>query len=90
MLVEGLGANAVNVSGFKALQMSACFIFYLFFPLFPKSAKTKPGTNLSGLRTGSIMDETPASKEETLQGTDLMQASQQAILVQHKLTKATN
>lgn len=27
MLVEGLRANAVNVSGFKALQMSACFFF---------------------------------------------------------------
>lgn len=37
MLVEGLRANAVNVSGFKALQMSACFIYLsisLFF--FPK------------------------------------------------------
>ncbi len=33
MLVEGLRANAVNVSGFKALQMSAVFF---------QSAKTKP------------------------------------------------
>lgn len=42
MLVEGLRANAVNVSGFKALQMSACFIYLsisLFF--FQKSAKNR-------------------------------------------------
>lgn len=28
MLVEGLRANAVNVTGFKALQMSACLFFF--------------------------------------------------------------
>lgn len=28
MLAEGLRANAVNVSGFKALQMSACLFFF--------------------------------------------------------------
>lgn len=70
MLVEGLRANAVNVSGFKALQMSACFI-YLSISLFffsKKALKTEPGTNLSGLGTGSIMDATtspPAPKRKT-------------------------
>lgn len=38
MLVEGLRAHAVNVSGFKALQMSACFFFFFVF----QRAKTKP------------------------------------------------
>lgn len=73
MLVESLRANAVNVSGFKALQMSACFIYLsislFFFFFFPKKAlKTEPGTNLSGLWTGSIMDATtspPAPKRKT-------------------------
>lgn len=90
MLVEGLSTNAVNVSGFKALQMSACFssFIYLFSFFFQKALKTKPGTNLSGSRTGSIMDATPSSPPPKTknQRTDLMEAS----LVQLGFTMATN